>query len=193
MVIIFFLLFFFAGKGNLLRVCNNYVIARIQIRRVVAFIFAHQNLGNVYRKPPKNFFFGVYQMPTSVNVCSFYVFHDFLDFADFDTDLRGFDLSFFVTFDFFAFAAFATFEPFVTFDTFDLVLSHSKSSNLAIWALSPRLVICFTILRYPPCLSEKPGAISPTNFLKATGLKTEASLRYAKSLSFLAEVISFST
>src|SRR3989344_6617318 len=128
-------------------------------------------------------------MPAPFNVCRFYIFHDFLDFVDLDTDLRGFYLPFFVTFDFFGFGfGFG----FATFGTFTLVLSHSKSSNLAIWALSPRLVTCFTILKYPPCLSEKPGAISKTNFLKATGLKTEASLRFAKSLSSLAEVISFS-
>src|SRR3990167_580100 len=137
-------------------------------------------------------------MPASFNVRRFYIFHDFLDFADFDADLRGFCLGLVATFDLitFAFDTFDTFRTFRTFCTslaFDLVLSHSKSSSLAICALSPRLEICFTILKYPPCLSEKPGAISLTNFLKAAGLKTDASLRFAKSLSFLAEVISFST
>src|SRR3989344_3425082 len=114
-------------------------------------------------------------MPAPFNVRRFYIFHYFLDFADFDAYLLGFGLVLVATFDLITFAfdtfdTFRTLRAFCTSLAFALVLSHSKSSSLAIWALSQRLVTCFTILKYPPCLSEKPGAISKTNFLKAAGL-----------------------
>src|SRR3989344_7015208 len=96
-------------------------------------------------------------MPLSINIFCFNVFH-ILDLGGSliteDTeDLEGVERLFTALCFLFIFCAFCD--------------SHSKSSSLAIGALSPTLAPNLIILVYPPDLVAKPGPISAINFKNA--------------------------